>query len=583
LTPRFWRLLTARQRRGGLVLLGLMVVGMVLETLGVGIVLPVLTVLTQDDLAQRYPRIAPLLVALGSPTQAQLAMGSMIALAGLYTLKTVFLAYLAFRQARYAAGIQMDLSQQLFGGYLRQPYVFHLRRNSAELIRNVTEVAFFVSTLRAGMMLLTELLVVVGVVALLLVVEPFGSLLVGLMVGLSGWLFHHVTRKRLTRWGEERQAHEGLRIQHLFQGLSGAKDLKLLGREADVLGRFRTHNSGSIRLAERLQFLQQLPRLWLELLAVLGLVALVLVIVAQGKPLAAIVPTLAVFAVAAFRLMPSVSRILGSLQTVRYSAAVVKTLDAEFRGLAPPAPAPGGPPVPFRTELRIDGVTFTYPGSDTPALRDLSMVVPRGRSIGIIGASGAGKSTLVDIMLGLIAPDQGVLTVDGVDVQKALRSWQDQIGYVPQSIYLTDDTLRRNVAFGLGDDQIEEAAVWRALRAAQLDAFVDDLRDRLETPVGERGVRLSGGQRQRVGIARALYHEPAVLVLDEATSSLDTTTEKGVIESVRALRGDKTIIIVAHRLSTVQHCDLLYRIEDGILVDHGEPRAVIAKAEGATA
>jgi ABC-type multidrug transport system fused ATPase/permease subunit len=312
-----------------------------------------------------------------------------------------------------------------------------------------------------------------------------------------------------------------------------------------------------------------LPRLWLELLAVTGLAALVLAMIGQGKPLDALLPTLGLFAAAAFRLMPSVNRILTSLHSLRFSLPVIDTIYNEFRLLGATMAPQRGERLSFDSGLALDQVKFRYPAAEALALRGVSLAIQPGTSVGFIGGSGAGKSTLVDIILGLLVPASGSVTIDGVDIQTNLRGWQDQIGYVPQSIFLTDDTLRRNVAFGLPADQIDEAAVLRAIRAAQLEQFVNDLPQGLDTIVGERGVRLSGGQRQRIGIARALYHDPPVLVLDEATSSLDTTTERGVMEAVRALHGKKTLLIVAHRLTTVEHCDRLFRLERGRVVQEG--------------
>jgi len=290
----------------------------------------------------------------------------------------------------------------------------------------------------------------------------------------------------------------------------------------------------------------------------------------QGKPMEALLPTLGLFAAAAFRIMPSVNRLLSAVQSMRFYLPVIDTLHSEFCLLNAASTQQRGQPLPFNDALVLDQLSFKYPTAETPALRGISLSIPRGASIGFIGGSGAGKSTLVDTILGLLTPDSGSIKINGVDIQTNLRGWQDQIGYVPQSIYLTDDTLRRNVAFGLPPDQIDEAAVWRAIKAAQLEQFVNELPQGLETQVGERGVRLSGGQRQRIGIARALYHDPAVLVLDEATSSLDTATEHDVMEAIRALRGEKTLIIVAHRLSTVEHCDRLFRLEQGAVAEEGE-------------
>jgi ABC-type multidrug transport system fused ATPase/permease subunit len=309
-----------------------------------------------------------------------------------------------------------------------------------------------------------------------------------------------------------------------------------------------------------------IPRLWLELLAVAGLATLVITMLAQQREMATIVPTLGLFAAAAFRLMPSVNRTLYAAQTLRYNLPVVNTLYEEMK-LDAPAPSAGraqGVPVQdFRTDICLAGVTYTYPAAAGPALEDLTLRVRAGESVGFVGASGAGKSTLVDVVLGLLTPESGRVLVDGEDIQKNLRAWQDQIGYVPQAIYLTDDTLRHNVAFGLAEEAIDDAAVKQAVRAAQLGDFVAGLPKGLDTLVGERGIRLSGGQRQRIGIARALYHDPTVLVLDEATSALDTETERGVMGAVTALHGSKTILIVAHRLTTVAHCDRLYRLDRG--------------------
>jgi len=384
------------------------------------------------------------------------------------------------------------------------------------------------------------------------------------------------------RWGKVRQHHEGLRIQHLQQGLGGAKDVKLLGREGDFLAQYHLHHAQSARVGELQSTLQQLPRLWLELLAVGGLALLVFVMLGRGVELTSIVPTLGLFAAAAFRLMPSVSRVLASVQAVRYAMPVINTLHEELKLAAPePAIRTTDQGRRFYREIRLTDVAYSYPGADTPALHGLTLAIKKGESVGFIGSSGSGKSTLVDVILGLLPPSNGSVLVDGQDIQEQLRTWQDQIGYVPQSIYLTDDTLRRNVAFGIPDEHIDDAAVQRAIRDAQLEEFVGGLPNGVESIVGERGIRLSGGQRQRIGIARALYHDPSVLVMDEATSALDATTESGVMEAVTALRGSKTILIVAHRLTTVGQCDRIYRLESGTVVAEGVPAKMLDTSKAA--
>lgn len=570
---RIHGLLTPRERKSALALIVLMIVGMSLDTLGVGLVIPAMALLMQSDIAAGYPWAAPLLVRLGNPTQAQLVAGGMVALVLVFLVKSVFLAMMTWRQTRFAYRLQAQISERLFATYLRQPYTFMLQRNSAELVRNaITEVHHFTANaVLPAMLVLTEGLVLVGIAALLLLIEPLGAIVVVTVMALAAWTLHRFTRARISRWGVERQHHEGLRIQHLNQGLGAAKDVKLLGRERDFLAQYHTHNAQTAHV-EALQItILQLPRLWLELLAVIGLATLVFTMMAQGRELSRLAPALGLFAAAAFRLMPSINRVLGAVQSLRYGLPVLDLLCREL-ALAGPESTDAAPPrAPFRRDIRVDRVTYTYPGATTPALLDLTLMIRRGESVGLIGPSGSGKSTLVDVILGLLAPGAGCVLVDGEDIRANLRGWQQQIGYVPQSIYLTDDTLRRNVAFGLADAEIDDAAVRRAVAAAQLDEFVASVPDGMNVIVGERGIRLSGGQRQRIGIARALYHDPAVLVLDEATSALDTATERGVMEAVAALHGTKTIVIVAHRLSTVEQCDRLYRLEQGRVAGEGRP------------
>ena len=580
IAQKIWDLLTPAERRNAVILLGLMIIGMVLETLGVGLVIPALALLTQTDLAHNYPVLQPALQALGNPSQQNLIIGGMLALVGVYLIKTLFLGFLAWRQTCFAFDVQMQSSQRLFTIYLRQPYTFHLQRNSAQLLRNVTgEVGIFTGALSSVMVLLSESLVLLGIVSLLLLVEPMGALIELLVLGSAAWGFHRFTRRHIVRWGQARQYHEGLRIQHLQQGLAGAKDVKLLGREADFLEQYRVHNAQSAHVAKLKNTLQQIPRLWLELLAVSGLAVLVVSMLVQNRALETVLPTLGLFAAAAFRLIPSVNRMLVAVQSLRYALPVIDTLYKELNLPISTAIGPRNTATPFSTALELSKVTYTYPCAAEPALKDASLIIRRGESIGFIGTSGAGKSTLVDILLGLLIPDTGGVRVDGNDIQEDLRGWQNQIGYVPQSIFLTDDTLRRNVAFGLANEQIDDLAVQRAIQAAQLDEFVASLPNGLETIVGERGIRLSGGQRQRIGIARALYHNPAVLVLDEATSSLDMATEREVMQAVRALHGNKTILIVTHRLTTVEHCDRVCWLEQGKIIKEGEAAKIIDLSE----
>src|SRR5687768_10271626 len=316
-------LLTPAQRKGALVLLGLMAVGMGLETFGLGLILPAMAVLMDADVAANYPRIGPLLDALGNPTQPQLVVGGLVVLVAIYFLKALFLAFLAARQMRFAFDVQAQISQRLFEIYLHQPFTFHLNRNSALMIRNAgSEVTLFTFTcMLPTLTFLTEGLVVLGIAALLLIVEPLGAFLVLMILGLCAWAFQRMTSRRISQWGEERQRHEGLRAQHLQQGLGGAKEVILLGREAHFLEQYRVHNAGTARMGQYQQSLQALPRLWLELLAVTGLAILVLAMMAQRHSMTTIVQTVSLFAAAAFRLAPAANRMLNSLQSLLYGVA----------------------------------------------------------------------------------------------------------------------------------------------------------------------------------------------------------------------------------------------------------------------
>lgn len=567
---KVWTLLEPAQRAGAVWLMVLMTIGMLLEMLGIGLVLPALSLLSgvQGDGGSRWAE--PLAKWLGNPSGPQLLVGGLLAVVAIYLVKTAFLAYLAFYQASFVANLQANVSRRLFTLYLHQPWTFHLQRNSATLIRNVsTEVTQFANVATALATFGTEVLVLTGVSGLLLAIEPVGAVGVAALLGASTWLLQLVLHNRLSAWGVNRRHHERLRLQHVHQGLAGAKDAKLLGREGSFVSEFEKHNQASARIAGRVNAVSQIPRLWYELIAVGGLTALAAILVWQGNTGNALVARLGLFAVAAFRLLPSAIRMLNTWQTLRYAGPVVASLYEELQGVPREPPPAHRERLPFRDAISLEDVWLQYAGAPAPALRGVSLRIRQGLSFGIIGGSGAGKSTLVDVILGLLVPDRGAVRIDGKEIHSCLREWQNIIGYVPQSIYLTDDTIRRNVAFGIPASDIDDTAVRRALVAAQLDTFVNTLPQGIDTVVGERGVRLSGGQRQRIGIARALYLDPDVLVLDEATSSLDTDTERGVMEAVNQLHGRKTLIIVAHRLSTVANCDELIKLEHGAVVSSG--------------
>ena len=570
-----WKLFTNSDRVAFIRIVVMVIVGMFLETISLGIVVPIIGILTQDDYQQKYPFIVDIF---GNLSREELISAVMVAMVLIYVVRSLFLFWSLWIQKGFSASVSGRLSQSLFSIYLRQPYMFHLQRNSSTLMRNAKNATSVVTCgVDPFLVLLTDGLVAIAMFALLIAVEPVGTLAVLLVFGLSTFVFQRTTRRRIDNWGYQVDYHETKILQHLQEGFGGAKDVKVLGRENEFLSQHEKHLGESIRINRIYNVILTLPRSFMEIITIVGLCLLVVSMVVRGRELADIVPILGLFAAAAFRVMPSINRLLMATQTLIFNRSIIASVYKDFL-LDSPDSLSLKRETKFATQLELTDVSFKYPTAATASLQNVSLVVKRGEAVGFVGPSGAGKSTLVDVILGLFAPTSGVVKVDGQDVQQNLRNWQNQIGYVPQAIYLTDDTLRRNVAFGLNDENIDDNLVRNAIRLAQLEEFVATLPEKLETVVGERGVRLSGGQRQRIGIARALYHNPSVLVLDEATSSLDTPTEHGVMQAVQALQGSKTVLIVAHRLSTVEYCDRLYKIENARITEEGTFHEVVQRS-----
>lgn len=564
-----WSLLNAQQKRASVGLLGWMTLSMLFEMLGIGLLLPALTVMSGSP-AAGHSRIAQKIIdLLGNPSPKRLVISGLLALLAIYLLKALFVLIATWRQTKFVRRLEKSICERLFSTYMQQPWEFHLRRNSAELIRNMTNVSMFADAAALFLSILAELFILVGISAMLLIIDPAASIIVGTLGALSAYFLDRLTKERMRRWGGIKQEHQALSLRAIQEGLGGIKDAKVLGRESYFLDDYARHATVLAAMAERNSVISVVPRLWHELLGVASLCVLALILLWQGMPPSALVPTLGVFGAAAFRMLPSVNRVSMAVQSLRYTSELARTIAGEFRIQPTPALLASAPSIVLAKAIDVSDLSFRYGDTGPDTLHRVTMSIPRGAAVGIIGSSGAGKSTLVDVILGLLRPSSGNVLVDGTDISKNLPSWQRIIGYVPQSIYLSDNTIRANIAFGIPESHIDDEAVDRAIRAAQLDEFVATLPKGVHTYVGERGVRLSGGQRQRIGIARALYHDPQVLVLDEATSALDTATEAGVMDAVNALHGDKTLIIVAHRISTIAICDRVYRLERGRVAQAG--------------
>lgn len=556
-------LLTPRERRGAAGLFALMLGGTALELVGVGAIPAFVALLADPTGLDRLPVADQLMTALGATTPERLVLVGAAVLLALFALKNVYLAVQSWVSARYVHGVQIAIAQRLLRRYLHAPYAFHLQRNSAELLRNSNQDAMEVvgAALLPALTLAREALIVSAVLALLLAIEPVTSLVAFAVLGGTVALYLRAARRRTLHYGHEAHQARLDMIRAVTEGLGGIKVTRVLGREADFVAAFEQASDRYARAARVRQVLSETPRLVLETAGIAGLLFVAALLTAQGRPPGALIPTLTLLAVAVVRMIPSFNQITAALNGIRYGRAAVEAVHADLVAPEPPPPAQGD--LDFRNAIALENVSFRYPGTERDALADVSLTIRRGEAIGFVGPTGSGKTTLVDVVLGLLSPTSGRLTVDGVDVTGRERAWQRHVGYVPQDVYLTDDTIRRNVAFGVAPEDIDEAAVRRAVEAAQADEFVDRLPDGLGTLVGERGIRLSGGQRQRLGIARALYHDPAVLVLDEATSALDHETEQAVMEAVDGLRGSRTILMIAHRLTTVQGCHRIVTVRDG--------------------
>ena len=550
---------------------------MALEILSVALVIPTISFLVDQD-KEKNLIVEKLRIYLPNYPEDQYLTFIISLLVCVYFVKAIYLGFLAWKQMGFSYGVQQSISQRLFTNYLRQPYDFHLKRNSSELLQNVIgEVNLLVgNVIIPGIELITESFVLIGLAFLLVIYEPVGSLFAFGSLTLASITFYLLVRKKTSYFGSIRQFHEKLRVQHLQQGLGGVKDVKLLGRENDFLSQYEFHNKMSTKMLRIVKTLNQFPRLWLEFLSICGLGIIMFVVSYNNVDKSTIIPAIGLFGAAGFRLIPSFNRILNSLQSYRFGLPVIDTIYKELKLNIQPIPQQliTHNNFSFNNEIKVSSLTFSYPETNKITLDDISFTIYYGQTIGIIGPSGSGKSTLVDIILGLLTPTGGCIKVDSQNIATSMRGWQNLIGYVPQTVFLSDDTLRRNIAFGISNEEIDNEAISKAIKYAQLEEYVSSLDLGIDTFVGERGVRISGGQRQRIGIARALYHNPPVLVLDEATSSLDNETEKGVMESIVALQGSKTILIVAHRLTTVQHCDKIFRIQHGKLVESGTPKEI---------
>ena len=548
----------------------LMIIGAGFEVIGIGLIIPLMEFITGDGanaITQRFTS------SFSKLNKQDLILLGICLFASIYVLKGLYLSFLAWVFGRFTYNAKAEISNSLMKSYLSATYEFHLKNNSAQVIRNLTTEAiqFVEYVLIPILVVAMETIVIISISIFLISIEPLGTVTVILLLVILSFVFQKVVGAYSSKLGKLRQDADGLVIQKAQEALGGIKDVKVLGKTKYFHERFCMYNLRSSNVCGKQYALGQLPRMYLETIGVLVLSILVFVLTKKVDNFLQIIPTLSVFALAAFRLLPSAYRILSALNSIRYAESAVKKL-MEQKELCSTNDFKTNidkniiNELLFDQRIEVQNLCYQYPNTQDDALSNISLTVHRGESIGIVGKSGAGKSTLSDVFLGLLAPTSGLISVDGVNIQKNIYAWQKKIGYVQQDIFLIDDTIRKNIAFGLLEDEIDDNILNKVISEAQLDKFISSLPKGFNTHIGERGVRLSGGQKQRIAIARALYQDTPILVFDEATSSLDNETENEIVSAIKFLKGIRTIIVIAHRLSTIEHCDRIIELKHGKLL-----------------
>jgi ABC-type multidrug transport system fused ATPase/permease subunit len=498
-----------------------------------------------------------------------------------YVIKNALRMAEVHAQQRCAARTAVWISSGLLERYLLAPYSLHLRRSSSEMLTNVSSAADQVSwvVLQSATALVSEAFISLGIlIALAAQLPPLSRGAAAATAGVTIFLLW-ITQKRHVRWGRLLHTSSIQKLQSLRQSLAAVKEAKILGRERYFSGRFARIRARLGDLEAAQQTTEFLPRLVVETTFIAALAALIIFAWLIPDASGNLTLTLGIFAYGGLRLLPSLHLMVYRFNRIGSGEAAVKAVSRDWHELAPYVAVSREQETPLllRESVVFEGVSFAYEGSGEPALSGVDLTIRLGESIGVVGPTGAGKTTFVDLMLGLLEPSSGTIRVDGRDIRTSLRSWHGQIGYVPQTVYLIDDTIRRNIALGLEDHEIDEARVLDSARTAQLDGFLSGLADGLNTVVGERGVRLSGGERQRIAVARALYRRPTVLIFDEATASLDNVTEQALTETIHGLHGSVTTVFIAHRLSTVQSCDRLIFLREGRIQDIGSYAELVEK------
>ena len=563
-------ILTGRQKARMLILLVMVILGGLVELLGVAAIFPVVSVASSPDSIQQNQYLKFFYDLFHIKSANSFLVLLCIVLIFVYIFKNLYLLFMHHMQNVFMYNNQFRLSRELTDYYVKQPYLYFVNHNRTEIIRNVSsDSSMFFQALGAAIQLVTEAVICITLFIGLLVTDIAITVATAAILVFFLLTFLKITRKQIASLGAITREYARTMGTKLYQLFGGIKDIKVLEREEYFTNCYYRDYDNNMKYLKKYKFVTMLPSPVMESVMICGLLLVIIVRICNGADIQNLIPTLAVFAVAAFRMLPSLNRMTGHINALTYNKVAVDEVYKALKEAREKQKAQKASPdekesnLEFLQEIKVENVTFAYPEREEKVLDRVSLRIPKNKSVAFVGPSGAGKTTLADVILNVLEPAEGTIWCDSRDIRECTAAWHTKIGYIPQAVFLIDDTIRNNVAFGIPEKDIDDERVWEVLREAQLAEFVKTLSKDIHTSIGECGSRLSGGQKQRIGIARALYSNPEILLMDEATSALDNDTESAVMEAVERLSGSKTLIIIAHRLSTIEHCDIVYEVRDG--------------------
>lgn len=553
-------------------LLIMIIIGSFLELIGLAVFMPFISMIMDAESTIGNNKIISILYSWLNPGSTrffivELALG----ISAVYIIKNIYLAYMQNCILNFSYTMRMEIATRLLATYMHEPYTFHLSRNIAELQRSLQiDANQFMQLVNTVLQSIAEMTVVLAFgIYLFNTSHSITIIVMGLLILCLG-VFSFISKHVSSKLGEQNENYNAKLVLWINQALGGIKEVKVLQREDFFVYNYRDNYKKLIKGAKKNEMLATIPKYVIETVCIVGMLLAVVVKLQYGQDveITTFIPQLTAFAIASFRLLPSVGKLNSYISTINYCRPSLTNvyndlIDIEGCKGEDAYKNDDDKNAEFKVALNIRSIVYHYPESMINVINNISLVIPKGKTVAFIGSSGAGKTTMVDIILGLLTPQSGEICVDEWNIKSNPNAWHKLLGYIPQTIYLTDDTIRHNIAFGVNEEDIDEQAVLRAVSEAQLDGFISELPNGLNSVVGDRGARISGGQRQRIGIARALYNNPEILILDEATSALDNETETAVMEAIEKLQGEKTMIIIAHRLTTIRNVDTIYEITDG--------------------